>query len=511
MAKKDPSIRATAETITPLNLSLKKRGNGKDLLQRRHHLGIILMTCAIAGLIAAGVWLLVFLSENPRQPLQTTIKPPATEPVVNQKPVLRPAPPPPSAPDHEQLASNKEEAERKLAEFLAVKNGLAQMGVQAWGSAAYTRMTQLGNEADSHFMGHEYNAAAAKYDRAAVIAGELTESAPEVLHRLLNEGEEALKKGAGGEAQKKFSAALMIDPSNASAQHGLKRAGTIEAVMQLIESGRQQEESGRLDAAKSDYEKALQMDPDAKRVQTALNRVMGRIKEEQFRLSMSAGLTALNNNDYRQARSHLLKARSYKPESREVSDALSQLDQAVRLSRIDKLRREAQAAEESENWQAALKSYLAVLDIDNNLRFAARGKEQAMEQIQIDSRLQFFLDKPQLLESDSQLDNALRLIDEAKTVKPQGSKRTARIRELEALVAVAQTTVKVTIESDNLTRIAVYKVGRLGRFTTYDLELRPGTYTVVGARDGYQDVREKIVVKPGQQAVRVTIKCRVKI
>jgi hypothetical protein len=253
------------------------------------------------------------------------------------------------------------------------------------------------------------------------------------------------------------------------------------------------------------------MDPDAKRAQTALNRVMGRIKEEQFRRSMSAGLTALNNNDYRQARSHLLKARSKKPESREVADALSQLDQAVRLSRIDRLRREAQAAEGSENWQAALKSYLAVLDIDKNLRFAARGKEQAMEQIQIDSRLQFFLDKPQLLESDSQLANALRLIDEAKAVKPQGSRRKARIRELEALVAVAQTTVKITIESDNLTRIAVYKVGRLGRFTTYDLELRPGTYTVVGARDGYQDVRQKIVVKPGQQAVRVTIKCRVKI
>jgi hypothetical protein len=103
------------------------------------------------------------------------------------------------------------------------------------------------------------------------------------------------------------------------------------------------------------------------------------------------------------------------------------------------------------------------------------------------------------------------LLNEAKEISPQGSKLTARINELEGLVAIAQTPVTVTIESDNLTQVAVYKVGKLGRFSLHELKLRPGTYTVVGARDGYKDVRQKIVVKPGQQPLRVTIKCRVKI
>jgi hypothetical protein len=44
-----------------------------------------------------------------------------------------------------------------------------------------------------------------------------------------------------------------------------------------------------------------------------------------------------------------------------------------------------------------------------------------------------------------------------------------------------------------------------------ELKLRPGTYTVVGNRDGYQDVRQKIVVKPGRQPLRITVECRVKI
>jgi hypothetical protein len=79
------------------------------------------------------------------------------------------------------------------------------------------------------------------------------------------------------------------------------------------------------------------------------------------------------------------------------------------------------------------------------------------------------------------------------------------------LVAVYRMPVNVIIESDNLTQVAVYKVGKLGRFSQHELMLRPGTYTVVGARDGYKDVRQEIVVKPGQPSVRVAVKCRDKI
>ena len=70
---------------------------------------------------------------------------------------------------------------------------------------------------------------------------------------------------------------------------------------------------------------------------------------------------------------------------------------------------------------------------------------------------------------------------------------------------------KITIESDNLTEVAVYKVGKLGRFSSRELNLRPGTYTVVGARDGFKDVRHKIVVKPGQEPFNITVKCKVQI
>jgi hypothetical protein len=78
-------------------------------------------------------------------------------------------------------------------------------------------------------------------------------------------------------------------------------------------------------------------------------------------------------------------------------------------------------------------------------------------------------------------------------------------------VEAAQTPIKIIIESDAFTDVAVYKVGKLGRFESRELSLRPGTYTVVGTRDGYQDIRKKITVKAGQGLVRIRIKCEVKI
>jgi 2-keto-4-pentenoate hydratase/2-oxohepta-3-ene-1,7-dioic acid hydratase in catechol pathway len=67
------------------------------------------------------------------------------------------------------------------------------------------------------------------------------------------------------------------------------------------------------------------------------------------------------------------------------------------------------------------------------------------------------------------------------------------------------------LESDNFTEVAVYKVGKLGRFASRELNLRPGTYIVVGTRDGFQDVRKKIIIKPGQGPMHIAVKCEVQI
>ncbi|MEJ2166721.1 MAG: hypothetical protein P8X90_14430 [Desulfobacterales bacterium] len=510
MKEKDVPIPAAAETITPLSVPLKKSQRDDKHLKRRYRLGLIALLGAVIGLIGGGIWLLNYLSKNPRPPLPVAADRSSDGLELPQKTAMPPAPPPPAA-DPAQLAVDKEKAEQKLAEFLEIKKILDGKAASAWGADAYEEMSALGREADAHLLREEYLPAADKYGKAAAIAGQLIDRTAETLQRLLAEGRAALNEGNGVSARDKFNVALLIDPANRFAQKGLKRAQTIEQVLRLINSGRRHEADGALSAARADYRQALEIDPDAEDAQQALNRVTALVNEQQFKQLMSEGLTALHENDYEQAAGRLLKARSLKPNSREVSDALFQVEQARRMARIDHLREEARIADQSEQWQRALEAYLAVLAIDKNLLFAVRGKGRAQEQIRLAQRLNFFIARPQVLESDTQLNNAVMLLEEAKAVEPQGPKLTAQIKAVQQLVAAYRMPVNVILESDNLTQVAVYKVGKLGRFSKHELMLRPGTYTVVGARDGYKDVRQEIVVKPGQPSVRVTVKCRTKI
>jgi hypothetical protein len=158
-----------------------------------------------------------------------------------------------------------------------------------------------------------------------------------------------------------------------------------------------------------------------------------------------------------------------------------------------------------------LNAYEQVLEVDSTVQFAVQGKMRALTHIRIDKRLNFFLKQPAVLESDRQLENALELMAEIEAMDATGPRLQKQYKELARIVKAAQTPVKIILESDTFTDIAVYKVGKLGRFASRELNLRPGSYTIVGSRDGYQDVRKKIIVKPEQGPMRVTIRCEVKI
>jgi len=408
-------------------------------------------------------------------------------------------------------ALEKQKAEKALAEFLKLKKRIGQKGVAEWGGKEYEEMTTLSREADERFMDYTFLAAAEKYTQAGRKAADLADTTQAVFQRLLEEGRKALEDGDSDIAQKKFRTALMIEPSSEPAQRSLERAEKLDAVNRLVESGKTHEENDRFAFAHTDYQEALKLDPESKDAQKALNRVKERIIGQQFQKLMSDGLTAYHDGRYQSARTQLIKAKSFRPDSREVRNALLQVNEAIRLAKIEKMRQKALTAEQTENWETALSSYLAVLKIDPNISFAVQGKERALEQIRVAKRIRFFLQKPDAMESNPQLQNAVLVIEEAESLQPRGPRLSERLDKLKALVDVARTPVKVIIESDNLTKVAVYKVGKLGRFTTRELSLRPGSYTLVGSRDGYKDVRQKIIVKPRQKALRVTAICKNKV
>jgi len=493
-------------------MSAKDEGHNRSRPRYQYPLKVFAMIFALVALLFGGGLLFHYLSKNPvhlaETPDENAVLVSKKAKLTGELPTGGIVPELVQTADPEQLALEKESVEQKLADFLHAKKGLEEKGGKEWGGGLYAGMIQLGQEADALFINKEYSSASNKYEEALTKANELANQTDDVLALLMEEGSIALTEGDAERAQQNFSMALIIDPVNEFAHRNLERSKKIEAVLQLIDSAKRYETTNNLSFALTDYQEAMGLDPESVQARKGFKRVKGLIAGEQFQQFMSSGFAALHKNEYEVARAGFLKAQSFRPDSREVQDALAQVDQAIRLARIETLREKALAAEKSEDWQRALGSYVAVLEMDAAIQFAARGKARSLEQIRLTKRINFYLKKPGVLESDRHLENALFLLQEALEKEPKGPRLTAQVEKLDQLVKMAQTLVKVLLESDNLTEVAVYKVGKLGRFYARDLGLRPGTYTVVGTRTGYKDVRQKIAVEAGKKKLRITVKCR---
>ena len=477
---------------------------------------MVVLGVVLALVIAGGGLLLGHLSEHPLPTGEISEKKPAPK---NSAPVFIPpasrAPlessPQPPPPDPVRIHRQKEAAQQGLAQFMKAQKSLEDLGAAQWGNGAYDKIGQLAQRGDAQYQNENFADAAAFYAQAVQKATRLADSASEAQKMLVQQSLADIDAGDGKSALKKLQIALKIDPQNHRIKKLLQRAAQAEEVQRLFENGQQIEKRGATERALADYRKALELDPDALRVQQAYRRLSTRVAQEKYRRFMAQGLAAFERREYRQARSNLLKAQAVKPGTAEAQDALTQVNAALQQQRVDTLRQQALAAEAAENWTLALQSYQAVLDMDDKIAFAIDGKQKAKVQIGFLKRLDFFLQQPQSLQDDHQLDHARQLIGELQAAPFNGSGITWRASRLKELVTVYATPIPVTIQSDGLTNVAVYRVGRLGSFTVHRLQLRPGIYTVVGSRDGYQDVRQEVTVKPGQPSLEINIACKIRV
>jgi hypothetical protein len=90
--------------------------------------------------------------------------------------------------------------------------------------------------------------------------------------------------------------------------------------------------------------------------------------------------------------------------------------------------------------------------------------------------------------------------------------RTAQARQrLDTALKRATTTITVRLASDDATEVTLIRVGPLGRFQDREVVLTPGTYTLVGSRPGYKDVRVEVVVDPDAPAQRIFVACEERV
>lgn len=408
-------------------------------------------------------------------------------------------------------ARERGRAEQALGDWLRAHARLEAKQVSEWGGVGYAEARATSAAADKALQQAKYAAASAGYGQAVATLEHLEDSIPEVLERTLNAGAKAIESGDANAALQAYTLALALAPAHAGAEQGLARAKKLEQVLTLMATGEAHERDGRLALAYADFQTAAQLDSARPQVQAALARVREHIANEQFQAAMSEGFSALQRGRFQDALSAFQKATAFRPEALEVKDGIAQATQGLRAARIEDLGQRALDQEAAERWGEALAAYEAALAIDSTLAFAQQGRTRTQQLGQVAAKLSYYLDNPELLTSDRVYQRALAFLDEASAITPQRPKLKAQLRRFKAQLVLAGTPLTVELRSDAATGIMIYKVGKLGRFTAQTVELRPGTYTLLGVRPGYRDVRRTLTLTPGEPTAPVYIACQERV
>jgi tetratricopeptide (TPR) repeat protein len=235
--------------------------------------------------------------------------------------------------------------------------------------------------------------------------------------------------------------------------------------------------------------------------------VAARLKELAFRSAMNDLFRSLEQGDYTRAEQALTRAREIAPQAKELPEAATQLTQARSNAQLRRLRSQATNAAKNEQWQSAAELYKKALQLDPAATFARSGLSEAEKLIALHKRLRHYIEQPDRLQTPQVLHNAKAVLKASETVDQPGPKLHQERETLKALINAAQQPVTVHLFSDGLTHVVLYRVGRLGRFTRRELSLNPGSYTLVGSRDGYRDVRRVFKVSPESSELEITIRC----
>jgi hypothetical protein len=233
--------------------------------------------------------------------------------------------------------------------------------------------------------------------------------------------------------------------------------------------------------------------------------------EEEFQAAMSEAQAALDRRDWPAARNALARASSLRATSPSVGALRRRVEEGERTAALARQRDTARGFEAQEDWRRALAEYEAALKLDPTVTFALEGRDRTKARAELAERLEFHAKNPLRLATDAVAREAEQLLQQAAEVEAPGPRHRQQVAAVERALVEVRTPVAVILESDGETEIVVHKVGRLGTFTQKRLELRPGTYTVIGTRQGFRDVRRQLVIQPAAAPPPLVVRCEEEI
>ena len=237
-----------------------------------------------------------------------------------------------------------------------------------------------------------------------------------------------------------------------------------------------------------------------------------------FNKAISDTLNAIEKKEFILARKKLQIAQNIKADESVINDLQQRINAGLKKRLINSLTKKAAKQEFLENWYNALNYYNKIIKIDAHINSILVKYQRTQLYLKLNKILDKIVSKPQRLQNDIVFNQAKKSLNSIKDkinnpisgLYPlqKTPKLVKKINETEKIIKKASTLVIVSIISDNLTDIMIYKRAHPGLLMEEKLKLRPGKYIIKGSRDGYKDIKEDLIIHPADQNRSITIICR---
>lgn len=393
------------------------------------------------------------------------------------------------------------------ADFEKRATDLEGRGVAVWDGADFAAAQMQAAESSGAAAAGGVTIALQHMNRAQQLLASVAQKEPQALAAQLKAGDAALAAGHRDVASEAYALARRIDPASQRAIDGVRRAHVLSGVLPLLSDAQEAESARNYSRAAQDFSQALALDPGNSVAKDGLARANAAFGDDNYARSVGAGFAALGAGRLTEAQTDFQQALNFRPQGTEATEGLQRVSAAIQASRMAALRQRAASLEAQEHWRQAVAVYDTALHEDPSLAFARRGRSRAEARAELADSLQQIIGRPNRLAYPSVRDEAVTLLQEAREQTPIGPTLQSQIERLEQLLPQLDRPVLLNLISDNATQVNIPSIGVFGTFGRREIRLKPGTYTVIGTRDGYRAVRQEFTVEPGQQSVTITVTC----
>lgn len=351
-----------------------------------------------------------------------------------------------------------------------------------------------------------------QYAKAKQAIDTLTQTA----EKTLTDSEAAFKK-AMQEAQKAYdnydyqTARLAIDNAlihkadSADAQALGQKIENIPQIVELNEAIRVAKNENNPNKELSLIEDLLKIEPDREEMKQRAQVLRTQLAESRFNQAISQAYQAIEQQQVEKARQALSQAEKIypsRPENKEVKVALVQLESQLRFNQHIAA---ADKAQKADNWEAAKQELSAALKERPANKDLIDRLNQAKRIVEIGQNIQGLLQNPYRLSNPAVKATADINVIQAESFGAQSPSLAKAAQQLKSTINAVNTPVNVNVISDGKTFVSVRGVGKVGETTGKTIQLKPGTYSFEGKREGYRSKLIEVQIPLNRSDYQVTV------